>query len=135
MTHFWIKEAPLANFKEILLAEHNSGDQPRPIAIEDLPSDMRAGLVQRMRAKEVDPYNENVLPEHKANAEKLNLEPIKPAQDPGFLYNHNPLYSGTMAFNITIDMKIWTYSCEPSIDYIWHCASLQCLSTDQSHSG
>ena len=51
-------------------------------------------------------HNDDVLPVLKANAKKMDISPIKPAEDPAFAIKCNSLYCGSLAFNIAIDMEI-----------------------------
>lgn len=102
ITNFWIKEAPLASVNAMWLANRDPYNEPK--SIDELPPDVRKQVMEQTRAKGFN--NDDVLPEHKANAKKLDLRTIKPADDPAFAYNHNPLYCGTLAFNVAVDMEI-----------------------------
>ncbi len=95
---FWIKRAPLPSIK----AMHAATRKPaiEPLDFHELPQETQ----DRLRAQGV--HNDDVLPEHEANAKKMNLSMIEPAEDPAFIFNRNPLYCGSLVFNIAIDMEI-----------------------------
>ena len=95
---FWIKEGPLPLFKARYAADHKAESEPQDL--EELPQKVQ----DHLRARGI--HNDDVLPEHKANAEKMDISFIKPAEDPAFIYNSNPLYCGSLAFNIAIGMEI-----------------------------
>jgi len=44
-------------------------------------------------------------PEHLANAMKIGIAELKPAEDLAFIFINNTLYCGTMEFNLAIDME------------------------------
>ena len=98
VAEFWIKEAPLPSVKAIFAA--NEKPENESLDFHELPQEIK----DRLRAQGV--HNDDVLPEHEANAKRMNLSPIKPAEDPAFIFNCNPLYCGSLAFNIAIDMEI-----------------------------
>lgn len=54
------------------------------VAIDDLPQEEMEKISKEIRARRLD--NDDVLPEHKATAEKMDLLLIKRAKDPNFLY-------------------------------------------------
>lgn len=95
---FWIKEAPIPSFKAMFAADQKPRSEPQ--SLHELPQEVQ----DHLRARGI--HNDDVLPEHQANADKLELSLIKPAEDPAFIYNSNPLYCGSLAFNIAIDMEI-----------------------------
>ena len=96
---YWVVEAPLPSVKALCDQQGvgHFGD------IEDLPPEAREQVLQDMRARGI--HNDDVLPEHNATAEKMDLKSIKPAKDPNFLYANNPLYGGTLMFNLALDME------------------------------
>ena len=96
--NFWIKEAPLPSAKAMFAADQEPRSEPQDL--HKLPQEVQ----DHLRARGI--HNDDVLPEHEANAEKLNLSFITPAEDPAFIYKSNPLYCGSLAFNIAIDMEI-----------------------------
>lgn len=98
IAEFWIKEASLPLIKAEIAANQKPGNQF--IEFHDFPQKIQ----DRLRAQGV--HDDNVLPEHKANAEKMDLSLIEPAEDPAFVFNCNPLYCGSLAFDIAIDMEI-----------------------------
>ena len=95
---FWIKEAPLPSVKAMFAATQKPEDEP--LEFHQLPQEIQ----DRLRAQGI--HNDDVSAEHKANAKRMDLSPIKPAEDPAFIFNCNPLYCGSLAFNIAIDMEI-----------------------------
>ena len=98
IAEFWVKGAPLPLVKAMIAANQKPGNQF--LEFHDFPQKVQ----DRLRAQGV--HNDDVLPEHKANAERMDLSPIKPAEDPAFVFNSSPLYCGSLAFNIAIDMEI-----------------------------
>ena len=95
---FWIKTAPLPSIKAMCAANRKPAIQP--LDFRELSQETQ----DRLRAEGV--HNDEVLPEHEANARKMKLSLIEPAEDPAFIFNRNPLYCGTLVFNIAIDMEI-----------------------------
>ena len=96
---YWVVQAPLPSVKALCDQKELGQDGD----IDDLPPETRERVMSEMRARGL--HNDDVLPEHKATAEKLDLKPIKPAKDPNFLYAQNPLYGGTLMFNLALDME------------------------------
>ena len=50
-------------------------------------------------------HDDDVLSEHSVTSEMMDLKPIKPDKDSNFLYANNPLYGGTLKFNLAFDME------------------------------
>ena len=96
---YWVVQAPLPSVKA-MCDQQGVGQHTR---IDDLPQETREQVLKEARARGI--HNDNVLPEHNATAEKMDLKPIKPAKDPNFLYAKNPLYGGTLMFNLALDME------------------------------
>ena len=99
--NYWVVQAPLPSVKALC----DQGKTGQHTGIDDLPPEAREQVLREMRARGIDVDNSNVLPEHNATAEKMDLKPIKPAEDPNFLYANNPLYGGTLMFNLALDME------------------------------
>lgn len=97
---YWVVQAPLPSVKAMCDREGVGSN----VGIEDLPPEVREQVSREMRARGL--HNDDVLPEHMATAEKMDLKPIKPAKEPDFLYAHNPLYGGTLMFNLVFDMEM-----------------------------
>ena len=96
IAEFWIKEAPLPVLKAMFAANQEPGNQS--LDVHACPQKIQDPL----RAQ--GEHNDDVLPVLKANAKKMDISPIKPAEDPAFVIKCNPLYCGSLAFNIAIDM-------------------------------
>lgn len=96
---FWVVTAPLPSLKA--LCDLQGVGQIHDI--EDLPPETKEQVLKEIRARGL--HNDDVLPEHRATAEKMDLKPIKPAKDPNFLYANNPLYSGTLMFSLALDVE------------------------------
>ena len=97
IAYFWLQGAPIPSVKALIMAQRPSNEL---VDFHELPTEVQAQL----RVQGI--HNDNVLPEHEANARKMDLKSLKPAKDHSFIYNKNPLYCGTLAFNIAIDMGI-----------------------------
>jgi len=102
LVDFWLEKAPLPTVKE--MTDQSKNAQREPQSLEDLPIEQRQQIERELRARGL--HNDDVLPQHEANAKKMDLKPIKPAKEPTFLYTHNPLYCGTLTFNIAIDIEL-----------------------------
>lgn len=96
---YWVVQAPLPSFKAFFDEQGHGQDG----GIDDLPPEAREQVLNQLRARGI--HNDNVLPEHNATAEKMDLKAIKPAKDPKFLYAKNPLYGGTLMFNLALNME------------------------------
>lgn len=56
--------------------------------------------------KEVEEMNNrNVLPQHMATAERLNIRPIEPNPELTYIFTRKPVYCGTLAFKVAVDME------------------------------
>lgn len=97
ITHQFI--AP-AIWKESYL-KHSSIQPPQTIDVYELPAEIRAELEARLGIGPDDGPSE----EHKANAKRLNLQPILPAVETDFILKHNPLYCGHFALQLVVEIE------------------------------
>lgn len=77
----------------------------RPTVIHELPQDVREQALKEMLATGFGFHDDDVLSEHSVTSEMMDLKPIKPDKDSNFLYANNPLYGGTLKFNLAFDME------------------------------
>lgn len=100
---FWIIDNTFPELKEMILAASDSPSD-KLISLEDVDQETREHIMRELRAKGRD-VDDGPSQEHIENAKRLDLRIITPATDPSFLFLQNPLYSGTLAFNLVADME------------------------------
>lgn len=103
MLRILIIDNPFPTLKRRWLAEKGPvGNQFR--SMEELDPEARHFVAQNLRAKgrdvELNPP-QYILD----NAKKIGIRQIEPAIDDSFIYTQNPLYCGTMAFNLAVNME------------------------------
>lgn len=74
--------------------------------MDKLPPEMKGEVEKMMRAKYGDNYSMEMPADMRANMNSMGgMEPIPPAEDPMFIFKYNPLYCGTMMFQLAIQME------------------------------
>lgn len=103
MLRIWIIDSPFLTLKRRWLAEKGPLGNPfHPM--EELDPETRHFLKQSLRAKGRDV--ETNPPQYILdNAKKIGIRPIEPAVDDSFIYTQNPLYCGTLSFNLAANME------------------------------
>lgn len=103
MLRVWIIDNPFPALKKRWFAERSPDrNQFRPM--DELDPETRHFVMQSLRAKGRDV--EMNPPQHILdNAKKIGIRQIEPAIDESFIYTQNPLYCGTLAFNLATNME------------------------------
>lgn len=94
MLTFWIINNPFPYLKEKILEDHDPDEWVK------VPEEMK-GVMQEVE----EMNNRNVLPQHRETAKKLNIRPIEPNPELTYIFTRNPVYCGTLAFNVAVDME------------------------------
>lgn len=94
MLTFWIINNPFPYLKEKILEDHDPDEWVK------VPEEMK-GVMQEVE----EMNNRNVLPQHMETAKKLNIRPIEPNPELTYIFTRNPVYCGTLAFNVAVDME------------------------------
>ena len=103
LTKYWILNYPLPTMKKMWMAE--KATPTRFHSFDEAPPELREIMLERLRARG-GKIEENPPKEYFDNFRKMNLhEPIQPAAEGSFLISHNPLYCGTMAFDLALNME------------------------------
>ncbi|KAI4279291.1 MAG: hypothetical protein L6R38_005073 [Xanthoria sp. 2 TBL-2021] len=71
-------------------------------SFDQLPPEWQEEVKSRCQSKGIEP---RPPPEMVGNMQQIGLRPIKHATDPNFLSANNPIASGTLMFNICLDME------------------------------
>ena len=100
---FWIIENPFPKLKEMMLAACNPPSD-KFVGLENTDRETREHIMRELRAKGRN-FDDGPSQEHIENARKLDLRTVTPATDSSFLFIQNPLYCGTLAFNLVADME------------------------------
>lgn len=103
MLRIWIIDNPFPTMKKRWLAEKGpNSNQFR--SMDELDPETRHFLNQSLRAKGRDV--ETNPPQYILdNAKKIGIRQIEPAIEDSFIYTQNPLYCGTLAFNLAVNME------------------------------
>lgn len=99
--NFSVLRSPLPSLKALYLQQLSG----RPTVIHELPQDVREQALKEMLATGFSFHNDDVLSEHSVTLEKIDLKPKKPDKDSNFLYANDPLYGGTLEFNLAFVME------------------------------
>ena len=100
------KETIMTKMKKLAL----DGEPNTPMNITDLnlSTEQYQEIEKQLQAKYGDDFkldNSHVLPEHRKTAESMDLSPLKHSNDGLFLIKQNPLYCGTLCFQMLLDLE------------------------------
>ena len=101
ITH-WISPSAVSKAKLGWLAKHPR--EEKWLVWDEAGPEMQERILEALRAQGL-PVIPDSSPEVCQKYRDLKLHGIKPAADGAFLYTHNPVYCGTMVFNLDIDLE------------------------------
>lgn len=99
---FWIIDNSFPILKNMVLASSNQKD--KFMGLMDTDPILLQHIVLKFFPEPTD-FSDGLSPKHIDNTRKLDIRLIKPATETSFLFLHNPIYCGTLAFNLMANME------------------------------
>ena len=94
---------PFVHLKEKMLADYVRGDNQYR-SLKDLPEEWQGPMDEYRRAKGL-PMDSEIPQVYHENRKKIGSIEIEPAQESNYIFTHNPVSCGMLAFNLKVDME------------------------------
>ncbi|KAA6408554.1 MAG: hypothetical protein FRX48_07636 [Lasallia pustulata] len=105
LARIWIVENLMGRTRDMWMEKSGGLATDGFLSMDELDPEMRKHVEAQMRAKYKD-YDEGPSPEVVAKIKAYGpLKAIQPNKDSDFIHTHNPLYCGTLAFQLAIDRE------------------------------
>ena len=103
MLQYWIIRDGFSMMKQKWLAETaHVTDSYRPVS--EMPPEIMAEMQRHYQSRERD-VKFDLPPDMAQNLKRVGLKPIKHFTEMNFIRTHNPLASGTLMFDVCLDME------------------------------